>query len=297
MFGKVLTVLIFTSGFTFAQDKFPVLKGTYVGQKPPGARPEIFAEGIISLGLHEFGFVISPNGNEAFYTRTSKNHIIMHLKRKNDRWTAPEIAPFSGRYKDNCPRFSIDGKKVYFTSKRPLRDGNDFNIWMVERIGDTWSQSVDIGRLVNSKYNECNPSISANGNLYFQYFESSGLKSDLYYSIYKNEKYEKPVKLPDGINTEYNDAGPFIAPDERYLLFQSNRPGGKGYMDLYISYKEKDGSWRTPKNLGDKVNTLLSESNPYITPDQKYLFYSNYFGRNKGYIYWVDFGVLDGLKK
>jgi len=298
-----LITLFISITFVSAQEKkkdtldFPILKGAYLGQKPPGKTPEIFAAEIISFGQHEHGFVISPANDEAFYVKPSNNMSIMHLKRENDRWLAPEIAPFSGQFKDMCLRFSLDGKKIYFTSKRPIKGKTDFNIWIVEKKGETWKQPVSIGNSVNTNYNECNPSVAANGNLYFQYFTNNGLKSDIYYSPYKNGSSDKPEKLPPGINTEYNDAGPFIAPDESYLMFHSNRPGGYGYMDLYISFKNPDGSWGKAKNLGEAINTGLSESGAYVTPDNKYLFFSNYFGQRIGHIYWVDASLIDSLRK
>ncbi len=292
----LLIVLLFVCGTSYGQESFPVLIGPYIGQKPPGEKSEIFAPGVISLGLHEHGFVISPDGNEALYVKKFDSFNIVHVKYKDDKWLVPEIASFCGEYNDMGPRFSADGKKVYFASKRPLREGSDFNIWMVEKSGDIWSQPVEIGSLVNTNYNECNPSVAANGTIYFQYFSKSGLKSDLYYSLYENGKYGEPVKLPAGINTEYNDAGPFIAPDESYIMFHSNRRGGHGIMDLYISFKDPDGSWGDPKNLGNSVNTSLSESGAYVTPDMKYLFFSNYFGAGKGHIFWTDAAIIETLR-
>ena len=124
---------------------------------------------------------------------------------------------------------------------QPIEGNTDFNIWLVRKIDGEWSSPVSIGHPVNTEYNECNPSVTADGNMYFQYFTDSGLKSDIYFSPMKNGEYDTPAKLPDEINTEYNDAGPFIAPDESYLLFHSDRPGGYGYMDLYVCFRNPDG--------------------------------------------------------
>lgn len=275
-----------------------VLKGPYLGQKPPGMIPEIFAENIISMGQHEHGFVISPKGNIALYAKPLNEMTIMQIKTNNEfLWSKPEIAPFSGIYKDMSPCYSSKGDTIYFTSKRPLNGNTDLNIWIVKNVDGVLSKPLPIGFQINTKYNECNPSVAENGNLYFQYFTNSGLKSDIYYSKYSHGKYNDPIKLPSQINTKYNDASPFIAHDESYILFHSDRPGGHGYMDIYICYKQKDGTWSNAKNLGPKINTYLSESNPYITPDGKYLFYSNYFGPGKGHIYWIDAKIIDELRQ
>lgn len=92
---------------------------------------------------------------------------------------------------------------------------------------------------------------------------------------------------------------PFIAPDESYLLFDSERESGYGDSDIYISFRLKDGSWGVPINLGDKINTEAWEACASVTPDGKYLF----FNRNMipgSYenvdIFWVDAQIIEILR-
>ena len=103
------------------------LSGPYLGQKLPGTTPEIFAPGIVSTGLYERDLAISPDGKEIYYTvRYRKNHkdkfAIIVVKQKNGIWSEPEVASFSGKYFDMEPYIQPDGKKMFFTSKRPLPD-------------------------------------------------------------------------------------------------------------------------------------------------------------------------------
>ena len=115
----ILVILIACS----KQDDFPVLKGSYLGQEPPGMTPEIFAPGIISTEeKYELNSVFSQKGDEFYYeisttTQEEKKKgiyfwIIMISKMKNSVWTKPEIAPFSGKYSTMDMNFSPDGNRL-----------------------------------------------------------------------------------------------------------------------------------------------------------------------------------------
>jgi len=310
-----------------AQTDFPVLKGPYLGQKRPGITPEFFAPGILSLGFHEHNIAISPDGKEIFFVAASSDfsrYLIMTTRLKNGAWTMPEVAPFSGGRNDGAPSFSPDGKRLYFSSRRPrtadVTSADDFDIWFVERKNDSWTDPVNPGGPVNTGQNEANPSVMSDGTIYFQKIEKlGGLGWDLYVSRSRNGTYGPPEKLPAPVNTEANEAGPFIAADGSYLLFQSNRPGGYGIMDLYVACRTKSGGWSEPVNLGDQINSPLSDWGPVVSPDGKYLFFGSF--RNiaplapesrdyfeymtsrlglptpgKGTLYWMEAKVIDALR-
>jgi hypothetical protein len=114
---------------------------------------------------------------------------------------------------------------------------------------------------------------------------------------------EVPRLFNEEINSGTANAHPFIAADESYILWDSRRASGYGDADIYISFREQDGSWGKPINMGDKVNTERSEGGARVTPDGKYLF----FGRNMGKlkptdkyddsdIFWVDAQVIEDLR-
>ena len=85
----------------------------------------------------------------------------------------------------------------------------------------------------------------------------------------------------------------FIAPDESYIVFDSdNRPGGQGGEgDLYVVFRNPDGSWSDAFNLGDTINTPGTNFCPMVSPDGKYLFYAA--SRD---IYWVSAEVIHRLR-
>jgi hypothetical protein len=103
--------------------------------------------------------------------------------------------------------------------------------------------------------------------------------------------YSEIKKLDMPVNTPYQDCDPYIAPDESYLIIKSNRPGGYGDMDLYISYKKTDGAWTNVKNLGPNINTDQDDDVGDISPDGKYMFLT----RNDD-IYWVEAEFIDSLR-
>ncbi len=305
---------------------FPVLKGPYLGQIEPGQAPEMFAPGILSLGFHEHNIAISPDGNEIFFVVAAPDfsrYLILTTRLKNGAWTMPEVAPFSGGRNDGAPAFSPDGHRLYFSSRRPHPAGgasaDDFDIWYVKRRGDSWTEAMNLGGPVNSGQNEVNPSVASDGTIYFQRIAKLGtLDWDLYRTPLRNGAYGHPEKLPSPVNTEANEAGPFIAPDGSYLLFQSNRSGSYGIMDIYVTYRTTDGGWTDPVNLGEKINSRYSDWGPVVSPDGKYLFFSSF--RNiepiatasrgyleyltarlgtpspgKGTLYWVEAKVIETI--
>ncbi len=85
---------------------------------------------------------------------------------------------------------------------------------------------------------------------------------------------------------------PFIAPDESYLIFDSKRENGN--LDMYISFRQKDGSWGAAINLGDKINTELPDAYGSVTSDGKYFFFTRFPGKKNRM--WVDAGFIEALR-
>ena len=125
------------------------------------------------------------------------------------------------------------------------------------------------------------------------YFSSNKLDDgennnyDIYSSEWRDNNFLPPVKLGPAINTSAYEADVFVAPDESYLIFAANRPGGLGSGDLYVSFRNQDGTWTPSKSLGDGINTETDDFCPYVSVDGKYLFYAS-----RGDIYWVSMDVI-----
>ncbi|MFB0563000.1 MAG: TolB family protein, partial [Candidatus Lokiarchaeia archaeon] len=95
-----------------------------------------------------------------------------------------------------------------------------------------------------------------------------------------------------GVNTESLDAHPFIDPNERYIIFDSDRAGGLGKSDLYVCFKNTDGSWGDAINMRE-LNSTEGDWCATVSPDGKYLFYTSNMDEN---IYWVDSKIIEELK-
>jgi hypothetical protein len=187
---------------------------------------------------------------------------------------------------------------MYFGSTRPVNGipQDDFKIWYVERIGNSWSNAKFLDSPVNGGRRALYPTVSLRGTMYFQAIRDDTLGvRDIYYSELVNGKYKEPVHLGDSINSIYGEGDVLIAPDESYIIVNcSGRPDTKGRSDLYISYKKEDGTWAELKNMGDKINSSGSDYCPMLSPDGKYFFYTRTDTGN-GDIYWVDAQIIQEL--
>jgi len=297
---SLIGIVILISAFVWSvaqNEKFPILKGEYLGQKPPGIKPEVFAPGIVSTTQGEFNAAFSPDGKEFYFSvnEPSGRETMKFMTRKDNQWTPPQAVPFVSSQNDCDPLFSFDGQRLYFISTRPKKEkagSSDWNIWYVERTDADWSEPINIGPPVNSDVDEYYVSLTKDGTIYFSSNRAGGLGSfDIYRSRFVDGHYAKPENLGASINTKYLEHDPFIAPDESYILFTSvDRPEGFGTGDLYISSRRKDGTWTKSKNMGKAFNTSGYDFCPIVSPDGKYFFFTR-----RGDIYWVSVEAIQKL--
>ena len=259
------------------------LTGPYLGQRPPGMEPALFAPGLVSTGWHELSITFSPSADELFFYATGPAYeprMILHAGLENGVWSTPREAVFSGPGRtDSYPFVTPDGNSVFFCSSRPSAKsgtrGHRREFWFVERSGVGWTEphKVDFGRDLEGIV--AFPSVAANGNLYFNGILDSP-SSDIYVSRFENGRYHTPESLGPTVNSGAGNHHPFIAPDESYLLFDSHREEDTfGANDLFISLRQEDGTWSAAKNLGPKVNTSFGDMSPYVSADGKYLFFTS----------------------
>lgn len=274
----------------------------YLGETPPGLIAKEFGESFISNdSIYVFGSAFTAAADEFYYAvRVDEkwNAELWQTKYNKGKWTTPKRINFNKKYSYNDPFLSDDQNRLYFMSNYAPNDDKPVeksDLWYSKRIGESWSEPINIGSPINTDKNEYYISLTKNKTLYFSFNrDSSGENQsnyDLYYSIYKNGKYQEPIRMGKEINSDYFDVDPFIAPDESYLIFSSARPGGKGEGDLYISFKTKKGKWTKAINMGKQVNTEQHEFCPFVSRDGEYLF----FTRN-GKIYWISSKIIDKLK-
>ncbi len=276
--------------------------GAYLGQKPPGTSPEVFGPGIISTDQREFNIIISPDGKEIYFSRTTSGSptAIMVVLKKNGRWTDPQVVPFSGSHSDMDPSMSADGKKIIFGSTRPSGKDNaeGCDIWVAERTSSgQWSEPRNVGDAVNTAKNENYPLLVESGTLYFQSNGHGGKGGlDIFRSKFREGRYGEPKNLGNAINSKYNDFDAFVAPDESYIIFSSaDRPDGVGGGDLYISFQKNNGLWTPAQNMGKNINSTFLEYCPKVSPDGRFLFFSSNRS-GQGDIYWVEAKIIENFR-
>ncbi len=297
MFNKLKLVMIIIvlsigivsfNNFSY-QDSFPVLKGQYLGQTPPGMIPEIFASGIISTqDSTEMDPAFTPDLKEFYYCFNGR---YMYMQMENNIWSEPKLASFSGQFPDLEAFITLDGKKLFFISRRPPEN---WETWYVDKISPgRWSSAKLIDSHLRGAFY---PTVAKNGTLYFTGFWDSGKPANLYRSKYENGKFAAYEKLPEEVNFKPGTFEPYIAPDESFIIFGSSENADCfGGNDLYISFQVGEDSWTKAKNMGEGINTESHDSRPTMSPDGKYLFFSS---NRKGTsdIFWVDAGIIEKLK-
>ena len=302
----ILFFIIIVSNHCSRKGAFPVLKGPYLGQKPPGMTPEVFAPGIISkAGFHLHScLAFSSDGNEIYFTKMVFEPIrqgtIYYMKQEESEWTEPRIASFSGVYSDDSPAFSPNGKKLYFSSTRPTAEADetdDLNFWFVEKTDDRWSEPKYAGAVFNTDYCDFRLSISQKGNVYLSSDRNytDGRTFDIFVSELNNGQYTIPKIMSDAITTPITEQIGFIAPDESYIVFYRYPRTKPDSVGLYISFRTKDGSWTKGTNMGDLFNSPAESCTQAasLSPDGKYIFFLRRYDEA---IYWVDAKIIEDLK-
>jgi len=247
----------------------------------PMTEPVVFADGVVSTGDFETHPAFTPDGRTLYFVKSTPKFTDwkIYVSRFADgRWSKPEIAPFSGKYRDADPYVTADGKSLYFISDRPVGDRpkQDMDIWVMTKKGAGWGEPRNLGAPVNSDGSEWLPRLAANGTLYFGSDRPGGLGgTDLYRARREGKGFGKPENLGPVINSDVDEYEPCIAPDESFLVFMAaGRQDDTGGGDLYISYR-KDGAWTPPKNLGPTINRRGLDIGPYLSLDGKYFFFSS----------------------
>lgn len=193
------------------------------------------------------------------------------------------------RYDEYTPSITADGTKLVFTSRRSDTKGTS-----IDEMGDykffediyysdydpakkEWSQSKGIPGDVNTETYDAVLSVSPDGKQMFIYKNTVNMAGDIYRSQYFPvlDTWNLPEKMPRPINTSYYEGSISLTADGNTLYFISEREGGVGRGDIYMSEKKNGEDWSSPKNLGKIVNTELDEKFVFIHPNGKTLYFAS----------------------
>ncbi|WP_299217427.1 hypothetical protein [uncultured Aquimarina sp.] len=268
------------------------IESSYLGQKPPGLTPEPFAPGIVTTEHWQYGGVFTPDLKEFYFIREvgevekDKKMEFVVIQNKNNQWQESVISPRVGQ-----PFIAPDGKTMHLGRRYKKR--TETGDWSeIKKLGSPFEE-IKIMRLT----------VSLKGTYAFDEIGMPDGDGVIRYSRLIDGKREEPRPFGKEINTGRMNAHPFIAPDESYLIWDGRRDSGYGNSDLYISFKQPDGSWGEAINLGDKVNTEAWEAGASVTPDGKYIFFNRNMGKHTESdkyddvdIFWVDARIIETLR-
>ncbi len=204
----------------------------------------------------------------------------------------------NSKYDDHSPLVNLAGKKMYFTSRRSqpgltlLSDGQYPEKICVSTLSNNgWSQAEMLKTFFKKNDHESAVSISPDGKSMFL-FKNDFDGKNLYLSEFRDNIWGDPSRMPDPINSLSDETHCSLSADESTLFFTSDRPGGFGGLDIYLSKKKLDGTWGTPKNLGPQINTSYDEETPFIYLDGKTLYFSSE-GHNSMGMFDVFYSVMN----
>lgn len=247
---------------------------------PMTGSPELLAPGLVSTGLEELVITFMPDGKECYWSVMFRGfETILTSRLENGSWTKPETAAFGGEYYDGWPAIQPDGSRMFFHSGRPVADSSmgitaEFNIWYMDRVGNTWTSPQVLPSPVNGAENSTCPTLTMTGNLYYSKRFSDGTEK-LVRSKYVGGKYQEIEVLPSHINSMKANFHGVISPDESYLIrpLYGRKDAIGNRWNYYVSFRNADDSWSELINLGEEVNSLFCGGSTSFSPDGNYLFF------------------------
>ncbi|WP_185969065.1 PD40 domain-containing protein [Carboxylicivirga sp. M1479] len=266
----------------------------YFGQTEPGTTPEIFAKDVISIkGRFEHGISFAPNSQELAFGIFNKGDFsgTIYYSNKEDRsWTKPEVLEPLENESVFLPYFSPSGKSLLFAQSRPDANNGFTDIWMLTKQNGFWEQPEKIDSPISTLTRESTACMSMNNTIYFSSNRDGNGLADLYCSSLENNNYIDAERL-NSISSVRDEESIFVSANESYIIFSRYATNENG-PDLFISYRDYSGNWIQPELLGSKINTSDWERRPFVSIDNRFLFFTKQIFNDKGYaesdIYWVN---------
>lgn len=272
--------------------------------RTPLPTPALFAEGAISTADDDMDATFTADGTTLYFTKSHAGQrlgVIVVSQFRDGRWSEPKVASFSGRFTDYDPFITPDGEHLFFASNRPLTGSikKDFDIWVVDKTTQGWSEPRSIGEPIDTPRDEFYPTVALDGTLYFSATRKEGLGgSDIYRAARRDGRYETPENLGPGVNTSATEVDSYVSPDQSFVVFAGfGRPDDLGNGDLYIS-ERVNGVWAPARHLGAGINSSAREYCPGASPDGKYFFFTSFrgFGDRVPDRPWTFLDLQSGLK-
>ncbi|WPU96338.1 hypothetical protein SNE25_12495 [Mucilaginibacter sabulilitoris] len=273
----------------------------YLSQKPPGDKPQIFAQTLLTKA-DTFAFdrvAFSADGKEFYYPSNNtwfdnKASKIRYFKYEGKKWNGPFVL----NEKYYAPTFSIDGNTLYLLGGG-TPDTLHSRVWQSRREADGWSEP---SIYLQKDYGLYDFMPTQSGVSYVGSNAHQGNRRDFNtYDICELRMSDKDTtitSLGPPVNTPGFEGDFYVSPDESYIIVSAKET--KDFeCELYITFHKPDKTWTNPVSLGPQINDGVAHRwGEYVTPDGKYLFYSRGTSPKDCHIYWVRFdNLLAKLKR
>lgn len=188
----------------------------------------------------------------------------------------------NSRNKDYYPFVAKDESFLIFNSKRDDGSSKQIDGTFTSEIYFSKTKNGELGKVrkldqnINTLTgNEEIVGMSPDGDFLIFYFENETNSGDLFIAEFENEEVKNLQKLPKSINSKNHEIAASISKNGDVIYFASDREGGFGGVDLYMSLKLPNGEWAPAQNLGPSINSPFDEDFPNITADGKSLYFSS----------------------
>ena len=251
--------------------------------RPTPADAQLFAPGVISTRDYERDGTFSPDGKTFYFTKRTiwpyfSAICVSHFR--NGRWTEPDVASFSGQYADGMPFISVDGLRLYFASRRPINGApsSAYNIWVVDRRSDGWSDPRALAEPVNGHGSVVAPVETRDGSLYFV----QGDQPHVFVARRRGDGWDAPVPAGDANAQGSVEQFAYVDPDERFMIVSvigrsdalNTAEAIYQHADLYV--RERNGAdWSPLRHLDARINSGADEGSPFVSPDGRYLYFTS----------------------
>jgi hypothetical protein len=168
------------------------------------------------------------------------------------------------------PAVSFDGNSIVYTERRGMVNA----LFYSRKERGVWQSPIDITSMINAGEDCSSCSLNKDGTELFLY-KNDGYDGNIYSSSLVNGTWTPIIKLNKNINTKFYESHASVSSDGKRLYFTSNREGGAGSLDIYVSEKDATGDWGPAVNLGNTINTPYNEDTPFITENDSVLYFSS----------------------
>jgi hypothetical protein len=289
---QLLTLMLslFFGGFISAQ---PIpTDSLYLGQTPPGNTPQIFNLSVNTGSFAAERITISDDNKEIYYSEVHNYYpaagdTIKYFKYSGNQWTGP-VNLFQGYL---APALSVSGDTMYFQNDTIQNNSMVYQTFFSVRNDMGWTNPQRfLGNLNSAHYLQ----VTNNGHYYISSISNPSIGASDWCKLVINGSDTTAMSLGLPLNSAGDNLDFFVSRDEAFMIIAKPKPAG-----LSVSYHKDGDNWTNPKSLGSQINFGLGAWGPYVSSDNKYLFYTTGIQPDYSdtYVYWARIdNLLDSLK-